>query len=191
MHGPCMHRPRRRRFVFGEFWYAADTWSHERRVIAKAEVMSEGETRALWSPTRTDSAPESLYRHYCQRGDPENRIKELKEGPAGRSTILPRLLGQPVSPAFVRDRLCAVSDHASVSRWNRVGHRPGEHAASASAQSGSAGAPEREKSTGAVAYELPMVLPVAQAGSRGTHLSILPQSLSPHSTLGLSCGERT
>jgi len=66
--------------VFGEFWYAADTWSHERRVIAKAEVMSEGENPRFVVTNRTDSAPESLYRHYCQRGDPENRIKELKEG---------------------------------------------------------------------------------------------------------------
>jgi len=66
--------------VFAEFHYAAETWPHERRVIAKAEVMREGENPRFVVTNRTDSEAEGLYRHYCQRGDPENRIKELKEG---------------------------------------------------------------------------------------------------------------
>ena len=65
---------------FGEFAYAADSWSHSRRVIVKAEVMSEGDNPRFIVTNRTDSGPESLYRYYCQRGDPENRIEELKEG---------------------------------------------------------------------------------------------------------------
>ena len=64
--------------VFGEFAYAADTWLHERRVIAKAEVMSKGENPRFVVTSRTDLEPEAHYRFYCQRGDPENRIKELK-----------------------------------------------------------------------------------------------------------------
>ncbi len=64
--------------VFGEFAYAADTWLHERRVIAKAEVMSKGENPRFVVTSRTDQEPEAHYRFYCQRGDPENRIKELK-----------------------------------------------------------------------------------------------------------------
>jgi hypothetical protein len=64
--------------VFGEFAYAAHTWSHARRVICKAEVMSKGDNPRFVVTSRTDLAPKALYRFYCQRGDPENRIKELK-----------------------------------------------------------------------------------------------------------------
>jgi len=64
--------------VFGEFLHAAHTWSHERRVIVKAEVMSQGENPRFVVTSRSNLAPEALYRFYCQRGDPENRIKELK-----------------------------------------------------------------------------------------------------------------
>jgi hypothetical protein len=64
--------------VFGEFLYAAESWSHERRVICKAEVMSQGENPRFVVTSRSKLAPEALYRFYCQRGDPENRIKELK-----------------------------------------------------------------------------------------------------------------
>jgi len=64
--------------VFGEFLYAAQTWSHQRRVILKAEVMSQGENPRFVVTNRTQPQPKALYRFYCQRGDPENRIKELK-----------------------------------------------------------------------------------------------------------------
>ena len=64
--------------VFGEFAYAAHTWSRERRVICKAEVMSQGENPRFVVTSRCRPKPKALYRFYCQRGDPENRIKELK-----------------------------------------------------------------------------------------------------------------
>jgi len=64
--------------VFGEFAYAAHTWSRERRVICKAEVMSQGENPRFVVTSRRGPKPKALYRFYCQRGDPENRIKELK-----------------------------------------------------------------------------------------------------------------
>ena len=64
--------------VFGEFAYAAHTWSRERRVICKAEVMSQGENPRFVVTSRCRPQPKALYRFYCQRGDPENRIKELK-----------------------------------------------------------------------------------------------------------------
>lgn len=66
--------------VFGEFRHAAHTWSHERRVIVKAEVMAQGENPRFVVTSRHDLLPEALYGFYCQRGDPENRIKELKDG---------------------------------------------------------------------------------------------------------------
>ena len=64
--------------VFGECAYAAHSWSHERRVICKAEVMSQGENPRFVVTSRRGLKPKALYRFYCQRGDPENRIKELK-----------------------------------------------------------------------------------------------------------------
>ena len=66
--------------VFGEFSYAAQSWSRERRVIVKAEVMLKGENPRFVVTNRTAVEPEMLYHYYCQRGDPENRIKEIKAG---------------------------------------------------------------------------------------------------------------
>lgn len=66
--------------VFGEFVHAAESWPHPRRVIVKAEVMAQRTNLRFLVTTRTDLDPAALYRFYCQRGDPENRIKELKRG---------------------------------------------------------------------------------------------------------------
>ena len=62
---------------FGEFRYAAASWPTSQRVIVKAERMRQGEN-PRFVVTTTDLEPQALYRFYCQRGDPENRIKELK-----------------------------------------------------------------------------------------------------------------
>jgi len=66
--------------VFGAFRYAAESWPKERLVILKAEVMSQGDNPRFLVTNRTDLEPQAHYRFYCQRGEPENRIKELKEG---------------------------------------------------------------------------------------------------------------
>ncbi len=64
--------------VFAQFRYRAKTWSRQRRVVAKAEVMSQGENPRFVVTYRSRKSPENAYRFYCLRGDPENRIKELK-----------------------------------------------------------------------------------------------------------------
>ena len=63
--------------LFGEFDYAASTWPVERRVIVKAEVTDKGEN-PRYVVTNLQGDPEQLYDLYVQRGDSENRIKELK-----------------------------------------------------------------------------------------------------------------
>jgi len=66
--------------VFGEVLYQAQSWPHPRRVIVKAEVIP-GHTRTdnqRFVVTNRDLEPEPLYQWYCQRGDMENRIGELK-----------------------------------------------------------------------------------------------------------------
>jgi hypothetical protein len=64
--------------VYGEFGYAARSWNRERRVIYKGEVTSQGENPRFVVTSGNPLQPEDAYRFYCQRGDPENRIKELK-----------------------------------------------------------------------------------------------------------------
>ncbi|MGH2803872.1 MAG: IS1380 family transposase [Thermoleophilaceae bacterium] len=63
---------------FGEFPYAAKTWSALRRVIARIEASSQGaDTRFI--VTNLDGAPRRLYESvYCQRGQAENLIKAHK-----------------------------------------------------------------------------------------------------------------
>jgi hypothetical protein len=63
--------------LFDEFQYAADSWTKERRVIVKAEVMDKGEN-PRFVVTNRSGGPEALYDEYCLRGDCENRIKEMK-----------------------------------------------------------------------------------------------------------------
>ena len=71
--------------IYAETRYAAGTWSHPRRVILKAEVVREQGKDPKDNPrfviTNQTQSPRWIYeRVYCQRGDVENRIKELHEG---------------------------------------------------------------------------------------------------------------
>ncbi len=71
--------------VYAETRYAAGTWSHRRRVIIKAEVVCEAGKAPKDNPrfviTNQTQGPRWIYEEvYCQRGDVENRIKELHEG---------------------------------------------------------------------------------------------------------------
>ena len=69
--------------VYGDTSYAAKSWKCERRVIFKAEVVKADGKEARDNPrfvvTNMKQSPRWLYEEvYCQRGDVENRIKELK-----------------------------------------------------------------------------------------------------------------
>ncbi len=68
--------------VYGEANYAAGTWKRERRVIIKAEVVRAEDKAPKDNPrfviTNMKQTPQWLYEEvYCQRGEIENRIKEL------------------------------------------------------------------------------------------------------------------
>ena len=72
-------KPARR---FKEFsWTTLDSWSRERRVIAKAE-WTQGEANprfVVTSLSREEARARRLYEKvYCARGDMENRIKECQ-----------------------------------------------------------------------------------------------------------------
>ena len=62
--------------LFGEIYYAAQTWNRRRRVIAKAEHNRKGEN-PRYIVTNLAGDPQELYdKVYCARGEMENRIKE-------------------------------------------------------------------------------------------------------------------
>jgi len=57
--------------------YQAGSWQIERRVVYKAEVMEEG-TNTRFVVTNKPDEPDDLYDRYTDRGETENRIKDLK-----------------------------------------------------------------------------------------------------------------
>jgi hypothetical protein len=68
--------------VYGEARYAAGSWKQERRIIIKAEVVraegKEPKDNPRFVITNMNQTPQWLYEEvYCQRGEIENRIKEL------------------------------------------------------------------------------------------------------------------
>ena len=63
---------------FTEFSYAAGSWSRARRVIGKAED-TLGKPNPRFLVTSIEGfEPEDLYRGYCERGQSENHLKDLK-----------------------------------------------------------------------------------------------------------------
>ena len=70
--------------LFGETRYAARRWSHRRRVVMKAEVVVHPGRLPKNNPrfvvTNLPLTPAHVYQVYRERGNMENRIKELKLG---------------------------------------------------------------------------------------------------------------
>lgn len=84
---------------YGECYYAAGTWSKKRRVIVKAEVTRcdgrDPKDNPRFVVTNMSGDAEGLYRFtYCQRGDMENRIKELHAVGLGRTSCTSFLANQ-------------------------------------------------------------------------------------------------
>jgi hypothetical protein len=77
-------RSGRTEHLYGECRYAAKTWAGPRRVILKAEVVRHPDRVPKDNPrflvTNLSANPRQVYESvYCQRGEIENRIKELHE----------------------------------------------------------------------------------------------------------------
>jgi hypothetical protein len=62
----------------GEFTYAADSWTHERRVITRLEYGPQGANPRFVVTNLPTAATELYDRLYCARGEAENRIKEAQ-----------------------------------------------------------------------------------------------------------------
>lgn len=69
---------------YTEDCYQAGKWNAPRRVVIKAEVVQLAGREPRDNPrfviTNHRGSPKNVYWHYCQRGDMENRIKELHYG---------------------------------------------------------------------------------------------------------------
>jgi hypothetical protein len=70
-------QPERKVKLLSEGHYRAGSWQIERRVVYKAEVMEEG-TNTRFVVTNKPEEPDELYAYYTERGETENRIKDLK-----------------------------------------------------------------------------------------------------------------
>jgi hypothetical protein len=70
--------------LFGETRYAARKWRRKRRIVMKAEVVRhpgrEPKNNPRFVITNLSDVPEAVYQVYRERGDMENRLKELHHG---------------------------------------------------------------------------------------------------------------
>lgn len=68
--------------LFTSLWYQAGSWDRKRFVIIKAEAHAQGTNRRAVVTNRpgASAVPEATYDEYAQRGESENRNKELKRG---------------------------------------------------------------------------------------------------------------
>lgn len=66
--------------LFRGFWYQAQTWEQARFVVAKVEVNEKGTNRRYVVSNRpgAELLPGPTYDEYVQRGESENRNKEIK-----------------------------------------------------------------------------------------------------------------
>ena len=98
--GSCSARLGQATPVFSETRYAARSWGRKRRVIMKAEVVQYPGRAPRKNPrfvvTNLGLPPEAVYAIYRQRGDVENRHKELKDSLGLGRTSCPRFLANQV-----------------------------------------------------------------------------------------------
>jgi hypothetical protein len=66
--------------TFCDFWYRAGSWPAQRRVVVKVEVREQGVNRRAVVTNRPGVfvLPGAVYEEYADRGESENRNKELK-----------------------------------------------------------------------------------------------------------------
>ena len=69
--------------TYGDAEYKAASWSRSRRVVIKAECVQhpgrQMRDNVRYVITNLRYAPQKIYETYCERGDSENRIKEMKD----------------------------------------------------------------------------------------------------------------
>jgi hypothetical protein len=68
--------------LFTAFWYKAESWQAQRWVVVKCEAHAQGTNRRAVVTNRLGAVllPQATYDEYAERGESENRNKELKCG---------------------------------------------------------------------------------------------------------------
>jgi hypothetical protein len=68
--------------LFTGFWYQAQSWEQPRWVVVKAEANAQGTNRRAVITNRPGGPvlPQATYDAYAERGESENRNKEIKRG---------------------------------------------------------------------------------------------------------------
>src|SRR5207253_9558449 len=66
--------------LFTAFWYQAQSWAAPRWVVVKAEAHAQGTNRRVVVTNRPGAQvlPQAAYDEYAERGESENRNKEIK-----------------------------------------------------------------------------------------------------------------
>ncbi|MDF0676326.1 MAG: transposase [Nitrospira sp.] len=86
--------------VYGETLYAAQSWSHRRRAIIKAEVVRLPGRAPKCNPrfvvTNLPETPATVYALYCQRGDHGEPAQGVASWPGAGPHELFAILGQPI-----------------------------------------------------------------------------------------------
>jgi hypothetical protein len=105
--------------LLDEFRYKAGTWPHFRRVVAKIEV-TQHKLNPRYVVTDLSESPEEVYDFYCERGDRENRIKEMKLHLGSGRTSCHRFLanqGRLLLHAAACILMQALQEASSGTRW--------------------------------------------------------------------------
>lgn len=105
--------------------YQAGPWDKTRTVVIKAEITQVGnrkpELNARYVVTNREySSAEECYRHYCQRGDIENRIKEFNLDLVGGRTSCHRFLANQcrvLLHAGASVLMSALQEAAQTTQW--------------------------------------------------------------------------
>ena len=98
---------------YGEFNYKADTWNAQHRVVERIEITSSVINARFVVTNINEFSAQEVYEHYCERGEQENRIKELKLDLASGRTSCHRFLANQfrlLLHAAASVLMCAIQD---------------------------------------------------------------------------------
>jgi hypothetical protein len=138
---------------FAAFTYQAKGWKHERRVVVKAEVLLDKEN-PRYVVTNLADDPEAVYGFYTERGDAENRIKEMKDDLFSGRTSCHRFFGKPVPVVVARGRPRSDPGCAAKPGVVRDGKIPGRQPTMQDVQSGGSGGGDHTADSHSPADEL-------------------------------------
>ena len=159
--------------LFDKVGYRTGSWKRFRRVVMKAEAMAQG-TNRRFVVNNLEGPPEALYDFYVQRGDAENRIKDLKNALFADRLSCSSLTANPFR--LVLHAAAYVLRHAL--RRHLAGSEPSSapirHPAPEAAESGGQGDPKRAAGLGTSGLQLspPQSLGIALPASCRTRAKL-------------------